>query len=187
MPCCIISHWAGEQTSAWCHLLQGEFWLLKHFQLMPFLIMKNKENAPGLVQLYVPLSAAPVLWFLLPLSFTSSLAVIALCSQLSPWVALGRPPCPALLLWLVQPCPSALTLLYYCSSRLGSSKPVSSVVLLLPTVCPSRGSCGSSPSSGIFPCGAALQGKLHSPLDELKPLSLHWNMFFLFNDIPITC
>lgn len=66
VPFCIISYWAGEQTSACCHLFGGEFWLLKHFQLMPFLIMKNKENGPDLVQLCVPLSAASLLWFLLP-------------------------------------------------------------------------------------------------------------------------
>lgn len=61
----LLSWRAGEQTSAWCHLLQGEFWLWKRFQLMPFLILKNKGNVPALVQLCVPLSAASLLWFLL--------------------------------------------------------------------------------------------------------------------------
>lgn len=150
----LISHWFGSDQRGWaaplfvpfcaflyrfslswradkCMVppLSGRVLLLKHFQHMPFLIKKNKENAPGLVQLYVPLSAASVLWFLLPLSFTCSLAVITLVLSAFPRVALGRPPCPALLLWLVQPRPCTLTLLCNCSSRLGSSKPVSSVVL----------------------------------------------------------
>lgn len=180
-----LESWRADQCMV--PPLSGRVLALRAFQLMPFLILKNKGNVPDLVQLCVPLSAASLLWFLLVPLFHLQ----PCCSDpptLSFPSGLHLAVHPALLGCSDQFRPVLLPLLcsLNCSSRLGASKPLL-LCCCSPQVCASRGCLWKQPHSGIFSCAAALQGEPHSPLDELKPLSLHWNTFFLFNDIPITC
>lgn len=149
---------------------------------MPFLIMKNKENAPDLVQLRVPLSAASLLWFLLRPFF----ALQPFCNDprtLSFPSGLHLAVHPALLCCSDSFRPVLLRFL--CSLTAAADwqpqSPWVSLCCCSPQLCPSR----SSPVVAYFPVVLPYKGNCIPSWMNLNPW-VFTEILFL-NDMPITC
>lgn len=143
--------------------------------------MKNEENGPDLVQLCVPLSAASLLWFLLP-PFSD---VQPCCNDLVPSAF------PLGCTWLpTLPCFAALTSsdLFFCpysalwlQQQPGNLRARELIVLLVPTgLCQQRLPVEAAPVVGHIPLVLPYKGSCIPPWMNLNPWVFTEIHFFSF-------